>query len=892
MNRLSLRLLLIALVPSLGLAVFASSEIVNRRNAAAAATDVGAQVASLTDVLELRFQIVGEAIPSLALSIGPNYGLDLRQLQDLLELDLSAAVGEARANVDVALAGYGEDPQMAETRGHLRALRTQFDDMETSAQPLTSAALYQSYVAIIDELDATFEQAVAEALTQLSEGTGTSKTRDAVRQLEMVHRAMESAYWEFPELVAAAAPEIDLGVENPRATLALDTATFRSTADYFFDDLTPKAAAVWAEITSDPDTAAFDDFVDATLEGTSSSLLADPVVAKQVVAAGLERIDGQFALLVAAGDDAHDATAALAVEASRRADEAVRLMAAVLLASLVVVVVIGRSIARPLTRMARSAEAVSAGDLRSVRRSRRGGPTEVRMVAAAFDDVVENLRAIESHAQALASGRLDDPILTQPLPGELGESLQASVERLSQSISEREHLHRRLTHEATHDSLTGLPNRAAVLDALERSVSRNRRTSSVLAVLFVDLDGFKRANDTFGHETGDAVLVEVARRLRISARGGDVVARLGGDEFLLVADAVQDVHAAVEIGRRIVDAMAAPMEVDGNLIRIGASVGVSLALDGHVTTEELVGEADMAVYEAKQNGRGRVEVFDAGMRREVAYRTGIESKLTQAIADGRLDVHFQPVLNRAADCIDGLEALVRWTEPDGTRIFPDTFIPIAEASALIIELDNYVLRRAMQEVNSWGPAGLDVNLAVNISARHLLDRRIVEDVFGALREFEFDPERLVLEITETMLLGDLPVACSHLEQLRAGGVMIALDDFGSGYTSLATLRQLPVDILKIDRSLVNDLGSSGGGGLVRIIIEAGHEFGLAVVAEGIETVEQSTVLQTLGCDLMQGYLFGRPVPGDEMRVAIEQEHAAACSDRRPPAAPSVTPPVQ
>ena len=386
-------------------------------------------------------------------------------------------------------------------------------------------------------------------------------------------------------------------------------------------------------------------------------------------------------------------------------------------------------------------------------------------------------------------------------------------------------------------------------------------------MLFIDLDDFKRTNDLLGHAVGDDVLRETSIRLKELARTDDTVARVGGDEFVLVAEAVGSIHDAVAIGERVVEVLSAPMRLDGRVIRISASVGITMAVDGHASGEQLVREADPAVYRAKEAGRNRVEVFDDAMRNEVNQRSAIEVELAEALRNNELTVAYQPVVSSSDMTVQGFEALVRWRKPDGTPVPPDAFIPIAEASDLIVDLDRWVIRTATAELATWTQLGLDpaIHLAVNVSGRHLVDRRIVGDIADALAYSGLDPKRLVLEITETVLLSDMPVACGHLEQIRALGVTIALDDFGSGYTSLATLRQLPVDVLKIDRSLVMELGPAKGQSLVRLIIEAAHEFGMGVIAEGVETEEQRMLLQQLGCESVQGWLFSPAVPADQAR---------------------------
>ncbi|MEZ5215427.1 MAG: EAL domain-containing protein [Ilumatobacteraceae bacterium] len=860
-DRLALRLLLIALIPSIAFAGFAGEEIRARHDAAVTADAVAREVSLLSDLVELRYQLTQEMIPSLALSVAPSFGITYADIEALLGADLTGAISEARSNTDATVAKRVTDLDVERVRESLNGLRAGFDDAEVRTRDL-----FSTYFSMLDVLDVRVESE-GQRLLQTTDGIGDlGDVADSINQLLDVHAAMRAGTLLLPAVVAVGSPGVDFGLDDPATVLTTTMAVYGTFTQFFDSRLFGATSLAWRSLTTDPISVAFTETLQAASSGDVIPMMTDQVAAAEVVTGGLQHMDLQFRLIVAARADVEQATVDQRAAAETAEIAAQRLLAVVLAVSLAMVFLIGRSIARPLTLLASDAEAVSAGSLRPKRRRRLAGkgPFEVKMVSAAFEDVLANLQMIESHTTALAEGRLDDPVLAQPLPGQLGQSLQASVAQLSASISERQHLAQVLQHEANHDNLTGLPNRAAALSGLDAALARARRSGSLLAVLFIDLDGFKRANDTFGHETGDEVLRQVAYRLRATARAGDLVARLGGDEFLLVAEQVESIYDIVELGRRIVDVMAVPIPVDGNVVRIGASVGVSFDLDGTVGVEDLISEADIAVYEAKKGGRGRVEVFDAGMRDEVAAKNSIERRLTEALRRNELDVHYQPVIDARTGELEGVEALARWTEPDGTVVSPAEFIGVAESSSLINELDRYVLRRAMADALTWTRGATAPSVAVNISARHLLARSFVDEVAAEIEQVGFDPSRLVLEITETVVLGDLPAACANLERLRARGLKVALDDFGSGYTSLVTLRQLPVDILKIDRSLISGLGSDQTNSLVRIIIEAGHEFGMMVVAEGIESAEQQQVLRSHGCDLLQGWLFGRAVSSAEL----------------------------
>jgi len=867
-RRLSLRLLVIALVPALGLSIFAYNDIASRLQTAQTAARVQQRVEVLADVIELRFLVAKELVPTLALAVGPTFHLTASQLDETLGTDLVQRLAASRRLVDSMLAEHPEDVDFEAVASELTSARRGMD--QGSDSPAQS---FDAYSAMLVRLDQRAGGDAATTLGDVREGSAAANVRDAVLQLLTVQKASIVGTWQMPDLVGVSTG-MSFMHSSPAVHLASDTGIYQSLTSTFGASLTGSTATEWQTMSTDPQVLAFERAIRDTLRGDAPQLLTDQQAAATLMRAGLHRIDRIYDLLNAADLDVRQAAVNERAEALGAVTKALLFVNGVGVLSIAVVYYVGRTVTRPLQRLARFAAAISGGDVHARRPSGRDGPVEVQTVAAAFDDVVANLQAIDAHAHALATGQLDDPVLQQPLPGQLGRSLQASVERLSQSIAEREELHGRLSHEATHDSLTGLPNRAAAMFALEASIARSNRRGAGLAVLFVDLDDFKRANDAHGHGAGDSVLREISQRLRAVARTDDTVARLGGDEFLVIVESVDSIHEVVAIGERIVESVAEPFRIDGGPeIKLGASVGVAMSVDSRTDGDTLVREADIAVYRAKEAGRGRVEVFDDAMRAQVDRRTSIEARLGHAIADNELMVAFQPVVHAETLAVCGFEALVRWREPDGTPIPPDDFIPIAEASDLIIDLDRWMLRTAVAELASWPEATEQhIHLAVNVSGRHLLDRRVVQTVADVLESTGLDPRRLMLEITETVLLSDMPVACGHLEQLRALGVTVAIDDFGSGYTSLATLRQLPVDVLKIDRSLISGLQRDRGSSLVRLIIEASQAFELGVVAEGVETEAQRTTLVELGCTQLQGWLFSPAVPAAQARALLGASH--------------------
>ncbi|GAB3268501.1 putative bifunctional diguanylate cyclase/phosphodiesterase [Kineosporia babensis] len=447
--------------------------------------------------------------------------------------------------------------------------------------------------------------------------------------------------------------------------------------------------------------------------------------------------------------------------------------------------------------------------------------------------------------------------------------LWLSMRQLRVSTEQRDAYRVDLAHQAAHDALTGLPNRAYLRELLTALLHRAARAGDEAAVLFVDLDFFKRVNEQLGHAAGDEVLRTAAARMKGVLRQGDTLGRQGGDEFIVLIDPVPSPAELMEIADRLVDSISTPIMTAGGKARISASVGVALARDGQTDAEQLVQDADLAAYRAKVNGRGRVEMFDAALRAELEARARLETEIRHGLAAGEFELHFQPVIGVATRELRSYEALIRWRHPERGMVPPGEFIPAAEESLLICEIGRWVLNTATKQLSAWtwqDPAGHgDVTMAVNISARHLASRSLVEEVRHALRESGLEASRLVLEITETVLL-DEPTADAHLRDLRALGVTVSLDDFGTGYTSIGQLQKLQVDTLKIDQSFLRS-SEPAGQALVQLMVTAAHAFNLDVVAEGVETQEQLDRLERIGCELAQGYFLGRPKPAREIPVS-------------------------
>jgi diguanylate cyclase (GGDEF)-like protein/PAS domain S-box-containing protein len=444
----------------------------------------------------------------------------------------------------------------------------------------------------------------------------------------------------------------------------------------------------------------------------------------------------------------------------------------------------------------------------------------------------------------------------------------------ARDVTERRALQQQLAHQAFHDSLTGLANRALFIDRVTHALEMTRRSTSLVGVLFIDLDDFKTVNDSLGHAAGDELLVAVSARLLDCMRGEDTCARLGGDEFAILIENVGGPEAAIVVARRVLDALSKPMQIIGSQVSVQASVGIALGSNS-VSTSELLRNADLAMYRAKGDGKHRYALFEPAMHARVLERLALKAELQSAVAAQQFELHYQPIVALQSGVPVGVEALVRWNHPERGLVMPGGFVPLAEETGLILPLGRFVLRSACRQAEHWRALGHpDLGVSVNISAKQLASPHLPAEVTSALREASLAPSALTLEITESMLLDSQPVV-ARLEALKALGVRIAIDDFGTGYSSLNYLRRFPVDTLKIAKPFVDEIGARPGQRrLVEAILRLGATLGLETVAEGIEEAPQRDLLRKLHCRFGQGYLFSRPLPADELDPVLHEVLAA------------------
>jgi predicted signal transduction protein with EAL and GGDEF domain len=516
------------------------------------------------------------------------------------------------------------------------------------------------------------------------------------------------------------------------------------------------------------------------------------------------------------------------------------------------------------------------------------GPTICRMTRARYDQpytymiLLTSKESKEDMASGFEAGA--DDYLTKPCdPVELKARLRAGERNLQ--------LQDKLVHDARHDLLTQLPNRARFLERLSQCMQQAKRSTDYkFAVLFLDIDRFKVVNDSFGHSVGDQLIVEVARKLAYSIRqenldplvshsdgprrplGSDTLARLGGDEFTILLDNISDVSDAIRVAERIQQKFALPFLIGGQELLTGVSIGIAVSASGYSAAQDMLRDADTAMYRAKALGKSRYEICDPAMHRRAVSRLNLENDLRKAVERDELRVHYQPIVSLRDFHIIGFEALVRWQRPDSGLTMPAEFISVAEETGLILPIGNWVLREACRQNHDWQlqfPSEPSFTVAVNVSAKQFAHPGLISEINHILRETSLGPHSLKLELTESIAMREVELTIGVLNKLKAVGVRLSIDDFGTGYSSLSYLHRFRFDTLKIDRSFISQMDDKiESSQIVQAIITLAHNMGMEVVAEGVETSEQASQLKSLGCEYAQGYFFSKPISKEAIRQLL------------------------
>lgn len=494
----------------------------------------------------------------------------------------------------------------------------------------------------------------------------------------------------------------------------------------------------------------------------------------------------------------------------------------------------------------------------------------------------EQLSAQRNSAQAVARELEESRSSLDAAMRRHTQELQAAQTQIEEAKKQRRALEQQALRNAQFDDLTKLPNRSHLKNELEKAIASAVRRDSHVGVMFLDLDDFKRINDTFGHSVGDELLMQAAGRLSACLRreddvavnrdGSDSVARVGGDEFVLLLRDVSEANALAVVAERLINAFRKPFVLAGRKVQAQISIGIACCPGDGQNAEVLLKHADMALYRAKAKGKDGYQFFSQEMSVAAVRRLSLENGLRKAIEEHQFVLHYQPKVDAGSFRVTGVEALVRWCSPLHGMVAPSNFIPIAEETGLIARIGEWVLLEACRQQRAWRDAGLPpVQVAVNVSALQFRDDQLLAAVVSAIKKTGIDPKYLQLEVTENLFMKSMNAARNTLEYIRNLGATVAIDDFGTGYSSFSYLRQLPLDALKVDRSFVKHLGSKAGDlEITRAIVNLAHTLGVKTIAEGVETKEQAHALLSLGCNELQGYLFGRPVDAQMMSFILSK----------------------
>ncbi len=879
---LAARLLTVLLVPVIGLQIFAYREVQAHRSAAQSAAEVRTQVAILQRSGQLIVPLYIEYTATDGATQAELRGIDRSSLAVATDIDYIGLVAGARVELDQGLnelvaAGSGLvlssgatlDDEAQSIREQLAQVRGAFDVKEQKSADVE--AVFTRMIAMLNQLNArsrkVFDSATTSELAKVGAETGLLLDTLGYATTELHLLAQVGISGDDRDNVIGAveaAGSFDSSLAGLRAIIAPDRrpAFDEAMADYSFVAV-DASLPIWAARmlrASDGDVEVID----------NSSMLSSIV---NLLTASFDRLNSLQTYADTFLAQEVQIAEGIQADAAHNQHNALVVMLAATGISLVLLGLVLLSILRPLGRLTRQSQQVVDGDL-ALAAAKPTGPSDIRVVMRTFNQMVTTLRAYDAQVRRLALG---DTQIDHTLPGRLGDTLRQSVTHLAAVTSKLHASEAAANVQARTDSLTGLANRAAALEHLAVLASQARLDRVRSAIVFLDLDGFKSVNDTQGHAEGDRILGEIGARLR-EACPNELVARIGGDEFIVLIDGIADQDEVTAFALRLIDIVSAPCSgSNGQLFAISASAGVSF-VDGTRDPLDCVAQADSAVYHAKESGRGRVEVYNARLARDIEDRADMALTMRQGLLDNQFALKLQPIIDVATKQPIGAEALLRWNRPGQGEIGPNDFIPIAERTGAILDIDAWAIEQSIGILRSWQDDLLTASLriAINISGRHIIDGSLSPLLDRLCTEAGVDPSMIDLEITETHLVADVARASSVVDDLRRQGIKVAIDDFGTGYSSMGYLHQLTVDTLKIDQVFVagmcdNPLDRT----IVELLLRLGDSLGLKVVAEGVDSEDKLNELLVMGCPMAQGFYIARPMPIADATLWLRQQATLA-----------------
>lgn len=869
-DRISTRLVAVLLIPILATTAMASLYAYELHQDAESLGNVRSDTELLATLNGIRTQLAIERTTTSGavaiLSFEQSLGIDVASMVNGGQLNMADTMSDTRQIVDDLIAKIPPNatPSAAESSARLALQSLETNRLLIDADLAAGAPLanrYNGYAAAI----ANWVEEVEDHLDQYTTGlNGSDATLDVLDRLQTLNDTADRDLRLLVPLLSSQEAIDRASVDQ----LIGNRAITQEVTSELNGLIPPQLQPAWEQFRfeTSPADAASGRIIDAIRAADPDQPIE--LGALIVIGSDLQPTVDRLALLARFQTEVGDSLILDAALDENRANEdftqLLLLGAALLLMTLLSAMAVARHLSVSMRQLGDAAEALQTGEF-DANTLPTSGPREIVDTARAFSAMTDTLRAVDAHATAIATGESSSIESLSTVQGHIGDSLRSSLLRV-------EDMAEQLRHDAHHDALTGLANRAAAIEKLESLLACGPQT--LITTMFIDLDRFKRVNDTFGHHAGDVLLTAAGFRLQHTAGEHRTIARLGGDEFLLVTDDLMDEADAIALAELLAEALAEPFTIGDRQLRISSSIGIAQEKASGQTVADILRNADMAAYEAKRHRSQSVVYSNDELLEAAVEGLKLEEDLRGAWTRGEMSLYLQPLVTPDSGKPASAEALMRWIKPDGTMIPPGIFIPIAEETGMIVAIDEWMVNEAAKQIGTWEsighPAGR-LRIAVNISGQHFTDGNLVKTVTDACDTNNISPNQLVIEVTESCAVGDISKTVAVLEELRELGVKISLDDFGTGYSSLSYLQQLPIDTVKIDQSFVQGLPFvDANAKIVELVATLSAVLELAVVAEGVETLEQADCLEEMGIEFLQGYYFARPMAAAAFGNWVEQ----------------------